>query len=106
MPKLVYKVELGDDTEAYLVSDGRHFLFYNLEGIYIATVPAEWRLVEPLGTVERADDFEKLTGLRPEIFVEDCRLCGQPALLLVNHDGGVCVDCRPEESDEVMDYVN
>ena len=106
MPKLLYKVELGSDTGAYLVSDGKNFLFYNLDGIYIATVPTEWRLVEALGTVERADDFERVTGRRPEIFLEDCRVCGQPALLLMEHDDGVCVDCNPEASDEGLDYAN
>lgn len=106
MFKLLYKVELGSDTEAYLVSDGSNFLFYNLDGIYIATVPAEWRLVEKLGTVEGADDFERLTGRRPEIFIEDCRLCGQSALLLVNYDDGICVDCRPEQSEEETNYIN
>jgi hypothetical protein len=104
--KLLYKVELGSDTEAYLVSDGGNFLFYNLDGIYIATVPPEWRLVEALGTVERANDFERLTGCRPQLFLEDCRICEQPALLLVEHDDGVCVECRPEEGDEGMDYAN
>ncbi|HVF48805.1 MAG TPA: hypothetical protein VNA19_01885 [Pyrinomonadaceae bacterium] len=106
MPKLLYKIEYESDTQAYLVTDGRNFLFYNLEAIYIATAPTEWRLVEMLGTLETADEFERLTGRRPEIFIENCRACGQPALLLVNHDEGICVDCRPEESDEVTDYVN
>jgi len=104
--KLLYKVELGSDTEAYLVSDGNTYLFYSLDAVYIATVPPEWRLVDKLGTVERADDFERLTGRRPEVFVEDCRVCGQPALLLVEHDDGVCFDCQPEGSDEEVDYVN
>lgn len=106
MFKLLYKVELGSDTEAYLVSDGESYMFYNLDGVYIATVPPEWSLGEMLGTVERADDFERLTGRRPAVFIEDCRVCGLPALLLVEHDDGICVNCRPEEGDEVTDYVN
>ena len=106
MLKLLYKVELGSDTEAYLVTDGTTHMFYNLDAVYIATPPPEWSLVEKLGTVERADDFEKLTGRRPEIFVEDCRVCGLPALLLVEHDDGVCFDCGPEGGGEVMDHVN
>ncbi|HKQ99870.1 MAG TPA: hypothetical protein VJT09_04305 [Pyrinomonadaceae bacterium] len=106
MLKMLYKVELGSDTGAYLVTDGQNFLFYNLDAVYIATVPPEWRLVEKLGTVETADDFERLTGKRPELFIEDCRLCGQPALLLIEHDDGICVDCQPEGSDEKTDYVN
>ena len=106
MPKLLYKVDLGNDMEAYLVTDGGRFLFYNLDGIVIATVPPGWQLVEALGMVEAVDDFEKLTGRRPELFLMDCRVCRQPALLLVEHDGGVCVDCQPERDEEGVNHIN
>lgn len=106
MLKMLYKVELSGETEAYLVSDGGVFLFYNLDGIYIATVPEEWRIVEKVGAVETGDDFERMTGRRPELFWEDCRICRQPALLLLEHDEGICVECRPEGGYEVTDYVN
>jgi hypothetical protein len=106
VPRLLYKVELGSDAGAYLVTDGKNFLFYSLDGIYVATVPPEWRLVEMLGTVERASDFERMTGRRPQLFLEDCSVCGQPALLLVEHDDGVCVDCQPEGDEEETEYVN
>ena len=104
--KRVYKVEFGIDTGAYLVTDGGKFLFYNLDGVFIATTPLVWRLVEMLGTVKTADDFERLTGRRPELFLQDCRICERPALLLVEHDDGVCVDCCPEESGGGMEHVN
>lgn len=104
--KRLYKVEFGSDTGAYLVTDGGKFLFYSLDGIFIATAPLMWRLVETLGMVEGADDFERLTGRRPELFLEDCRVCGQRALLLINYDDGVCVDCRPEESSGEVDHIN
>jgi hypothetical protein len=104
--KRVYKVEFGSEVGAYLVTDGRKFLFYNRDGIIIATPPLTWRLGAMLGMVETADDFEMLTGQRPEVFLEDCRVCGQPALLFMNYDDGVCVDCSPEESDGEMEQVN
>ena len=104
--KRLYRIEFGSDMGAYLVTDGWKYLFYSLDGIYIATAPLLWRLVETLGMVETADDFEMLTGQRPELFLEDCRVCGQPALLLMNYDDGVCVDCCPEESSGEMDHVN
>ena len=104
--KRLYKVEFGSEVGAYLVTDGSKFLFYNRDGVFVATPPLMWRLGEMLGMVETADDFEMLTGQRPEIFLEDCRVCGQPALLLMNYDDGVCVDCCPEESGREMEHVN
>ena len=104
--KRVYKVEFGIDTGAYLVTDGGKFLFYSLDGVFIATAPMVWRQVETLGTVETADDFERLTGRRPEIFLQDCRVCEQPALLLMEYDDGVCVDCCPEEIGEEIEHIN
>ena len=103
--KRVYKVEIGIDTGAYLVTDGSKFLFYNLDGVFI-TDSLVWRVVERLGTVETADDFERLTGQRVQLFVQDCRVCERPALLLVEHDDGVCVECCPEESGEELEHVN
>lgn len=104
--KRLYKVEFGSEKGAYLVTDGRKFLFYNRDAIFIATPPLTWRLGEMLGMVETADDFEMLTGQRPEIFHEDCRVCGQPALLLMKYDDGVCVDCRSDEGSGEMERVN
>ena len=104
--KRVYKIEFGIDTGAYLVTDGARFLFYNLDGVFIATAPMIWRLIEKLGTVETAGDFERLTGRRPELFVQDCRICERSALLLVEHDDGICVDCCPEESRGELELIN
>jgi hypothetical protein len=71
-----------------------HRCYYNLDGVIYAEEPVGWRPIATLGEVETADDFERLTGARPQVFVEDCRACGRPALLIVDEDKGVCVDCQ------------
>ena len=111
--KLFTFVEIKGEAEGYVVSDytlhvddPKRFRFYNPDGIYIYDGPREFLRVEDLGEVETADDFERLTGHQPQLFFQDCRICGQPALLLVEHDDGVCVDCQPERGEEGIDYVN
>jgi hypothetical protein len=42
-----------------------HRSYYNLDGIIFAKEPVAWRAIATLGEVETADDFERLTGARP-----------------------------------------
>jgi hypothetical protein len=35
--KRLYKVEFGSEVGAYLVTEGSKFLFYNRDGVFVAT---------------------------------------------------------------------
>jgi hypothetical protein len=93
--KTVFRIKFeDDDSEGYLVINPQHRSYYNLDGVIHAREPAGWIAVANLGEVKTADDFERLTGSRHQVFVEDCRACNRPALLFVDEDGGLCVDCQ------------
>jgi hypothetical protein len=94
MPKKLFRIRLEDNAEGYLVTDLTHRSYYNLDGVIYAQQQTGWRPVSSLGDVDTVEDFERLTGSRPQVFVQDCLVCGRPALLFVDEDNGVCVDCQ------------
>jgi len=96
----LFRIKFDNDAEGYLVIDPTHRAYYNLDGVIYAQEPAGWSPVAALGDVETADDFERMTGSRPQLFVEVCRGCGRPALLIVDQDDGFCAECQGEGGEE------
>ena len=98
MSKTLSRVRLESGSDAYLVFDGRtREHFYKMDGMLIAhaaTGLISYELLEELGPIGSVADFERLTGLLPVVFIDDCRRCGESEMMLVTSHEGLCVACR------------
>src|SRR3712207_5298680 len=97
MVKTLSRVRLEAGLAAYMVFDGRgREHFYKTDGMLMAHAAVgliKYELLEEIGPVESVADFERLTGLHAAVFVSDCRRCGEPEMMLVTSDRGLCVAC-------------
>ena len=110
MAKTLSRVRLESGYVAYLVFDGRtREHFYKMDGMLIAhasTGLIKYELLDEIGPIESVADFERFTGLLPVVFVDDCRRCGEPEMMLVTSHDGLCVACRRAGGPSATGYIN
>src|SRR6266404_2580785 len=80
----------GKRTPGYMVTlDDGTLVFYTDNGIPCEGVGKDWLLLQELGEIDTADDFEALTGIRAVAFFDLCDDCG----LVKAVDMPVCINC-------------